>query len=116
VLFGVPGVSDSFLVSLGTLLMYACHELPLLPLSSISWSPVITRGMFIYVLLRRHAGGGGCIYKMSGTVEMHYSLTHCTTNNPATGEGMDKSTFVHTQIQIIIIHFLPSPFPPIPNG
>jgi hypothetical protein len=35
---------------------------------------------------------------------------------PATGEGMDKSTFVHTQIQIIIIHFLPSPFPPIPNG
>jgi hypothetical protein len=36
--------------------------------------------------------------------------------SPATGEGMDKSTFVHTQIQIIIIHFLPSPFPPIPNG
>jgi hypothetical protein len=35
---------------------------------------------------------------------------------PATGEGMDKSTLVHTQIQIIIIHFLPSPFPPIPNG
>jgi hypothetical protein len=34
----------------------------------------------------------------------------------ATGEGMDKSTLVHTQIQIIIIHFLPSPFPPIPNG
>jgi hypothetical protein len=35
---------------------------------------------------------------------------------PATGEGMVKSTLVHTQIQIIIIHFLPSPFPPIPNG
>jgi hypothetical protein len=35
---------------------------------------------------------------------------------PAIGEGMDKSTIVHTQIQIIIIHFLPSPFPPIPNG
>jgi hypothetical protein len=35
---------------------------------------------------------------------------------PATGEGMEKSTLVHTQIQIIIIHFLPSPFPPIPNG
>jgi hypothetical protein len=35
---------------------------------------------------------------------------------PATGEGMDKSTPVHTQIQNIIIHFLPSPFPPIPNG
>jgi hypothetical protein len=35
---------------------------------------------------------------------------------PATGEGMDKSTLVHTQIQIIIIHFLPSPFPPISNG
>jgi hypothetical protein len=34
---------------------------------------------------------------------------------PATGEGMDKSTLVHTQIQIIIIHFLPSPIPPIPN-
>jgi hypothetical protein len=31
-------------------------------------------------------------------------------------EGMDKSTLVHTQIQIIIIHFLPFPFPPIPNG
>jgi hypothetical protein len=29
---------------------------------------------------------------------------------------MHKSTLVHTQIQIIIIHFLPSPFPPIPNG
>jgi hypothetical protein len=39
-----------------------------------------------------------------------------TETNPATGEGMDKSTFVRTQIQIIIIHFLPSPFPPIPNG
>jgi hypothetical protein len=39
-----------------------------------------------------------------------------TRPKPATGEGMDKSTFVHTQIQIIIIHFLPSPFPPIPNG
>jgi hypothetical protein len=37
-------------------------------------------------------------------------------DKPATGEGMDKSTLVHTQIQIIIIHFLPSPFPPIPNG
>jgi hypothetical protein len=35
---------------------------------------------------------------------------------PATGESMDKFTLVHTQIQIIIIHFLPSPFPPIPNG
>jgi hypothetical protein len=35
---------------------------------------------------------------------------------PATGEGMDKSTLAHTQIQIIIIHFLPSPIPPIPNG
>jgi hypothetical protein len=34
----------------------------------------------------------------------------------ATGEGMDKSTLVHTQIQIIIIHFLPSPFSLIPNG
>jgi hypothetical protein len=32
------------------------------------------------------------------------------------GEGMDKSTLVYTQIQIIIIHFLPSTFPPIPNG
>jgi hypothetical protein len=29
---------------------------------------------------------------------------------------MDKSTLVHTQIQIIIIHFLPSPIPLIPNG
>jgi hypothetical protein len=29
---------------------------------------------------------------------------------------MDKSTLVHTQIQMIIIHFLPSPFTPIPNG
>jgi hypothetical protein len=38
------------------------------------------------------------------------------TLKPATREGMDKSTLVHTQIQIIIIHFLPSPFPPIPNG
>jgi hypothetical protein len=38
------------------------------------------------------------------------------TDKPATGEGMDKSTLVHTQIQIIIIHFLPSSFPPIPNG
>jgi hypothetical protein len=28
------------------------------------------------------------------------------TSKPATGEGMDKSTLVHTQIQIIIIHFL----------
>jgi hypothetical protein len=37
-------------------------------------------------------------------------------SKPATGEGMDKSTFVHTQIQIIIIHFLPFPFSPIPNG
>jgi hypothetical protein len=37
-------------------------------------------------------------------------------SKPATGEGMNKSTLVHTQIQIIIIHFLPSPFPPIPNG
>jgi hypothetical protein len=37
-------------------------------------------------------------------------------SKPATGEGMDKSTLVHTQIHIIIIHFLPSPFPPIPNG
>jgi hypothetical protein len=36
-------------------------------------------------------------------------------SKPATGEGMDKSALVHTQIQIIIIHFLPSPFPPIPN-
>jgi hypothetical protein len=35
---------------------------------------------------------------------------------PATGEGIDKSTLTHTQIQIIIIHFLPSPIPPIPNG
>jgi hypothetical protein len=35
---------------------------------------------------------------------------------PATGEGMDKSTLAYTQIQIIIIHFLPSPIPPIPNG
>jgi hypothetical protein len=33
-----------------------------------------------------------------------------------TGEGMDKSTLVQTQIQIIIIHFLPFPFPHIPNG
>jgi hypothetical protein len=40
----------------------------------------------------------------------------CVISKPATGEGMDKSTLVHTQIQIIIIHFLPSPFPPIPNG
>jgi hypothetical protein len=31
-------------------------------------------------------------------------------------EGTDKSTLVHTQIQIIIIHFLPSSFPHIPNG
>jgi hypothetical protein len=31
-------------------------------------------------------------------------------------EGMDKSTLVHTQIQIIIIHFLLSPILPIPNG
>jgi hypothetical protein len=30
---------------------------------------------------------------------------------PATGEGMDKSTLVHSQIQIIIFHFLPSPNP-----
>jgi hypothetical protein len=36
--------------------------------------------------------------------------------NPATREGMDKSTLAHTPIQIIIIHFLPSPIPPIPNG
>jgi hypothetical protein len=35
---------------------------------------------------------------------------------PAIVEGMDKSTLVHTQIQIIIIHFLPSSFLPIPNG
>jgi hypothetical protein len=41
---------------------------------------------------------------------------HDNDNNPATGEGMDKSTPIHTQIQIIIIHFLPSPFPSIPNG
>jgi hypothetical protein len=34
---------------------------------------------------------------------------------PATG-GMDKSTLAHNQIQIIIIHFLPSPISPIPNG
>jgi hypothetical protein len=34
----------------------------------------------------------------------------------ATGEGMDKSTLIHTQIQIIIIHFSPSPIPPVPNG
>jgi hypothetical protein len=32
---------------------------------------------------------------------------------PATGEGMDKSTLAYAQIQIIIIHFLPSPIPPI---
>jgi hypothetical protein len=31
-------------------------------------------------------------------------------------EGMDKSTLAHTQIQIIIIHLLPSPIPLIPNG
>jgi hypothetical protein len=37
-------------------------------------------------------------------------------SKPATGEGMDKSTLVHTQIQIIIIHFLPSPFSLIANG
>jgi hypothetical protein len=35
---------------------------------------------------------------------------------PATGEGMDKSTLAYAQIQIIIIHFLPSPIPPIRNG
>jgi hypothetical protein len=35
---------------------------------------------------------------------------------PATGEGMGKSTLVHTQIQIIIIHFVPSSFPAILNG
>jgi hypothetical protein len=29
-------------------------------------------------------------------------------SKPATGEGMDKSTLAHTQIQIIIVHFLPS--------
>jgi hypothetical protein len=29
---------------------------------------------------------------------------------PATQERMDKFTLVHTQIQIIIIHFLPSSF------
>jgi hypothetical protein len=43
-------------------------------------------------------------------------LEICPADKPATGEGMDKSTLVHTQIQIIITHFLPSPFPPIPNG
>jgi hypothetical protein len=41
---------------------------------------------------------------------------HSHETKPATGEGMDKSTLVHTPIQIIIIHFIPSPFPPIPNG
>jgi hypothetical protein len=30
-------------------------------------------------------------------------------------EGMDKSTFVHIRIQIIIIHFLPSLITLIPN-
>jgi hypothetical protein len=29
---------------------------------------------------------------------------------------MDKSTLAHTQIQIIIIHFLPPPIPPRPQG
>jgi hypothetical protein len=37
-------------------------------------------------------------------------------NKPAIGEGMDKSTLAHAQIQIIIIHFLPSPISLIPNG
>jgi hypothetical protein len=45
-----------------------------------------------------------------------FDKNHGDTTKPATGEGMDKSTLVHTQIQMIIIHFLPSPFTPIPNG
>jgi hypothetical protein len=45
---------------------------------------------------------------------LHRAIRH--TRKPATGEGMDKSTLAHTQIQIIIIHFLPSPIPPMPNG
>jgi hypothetical protein len=48
--------------------------------------------------------------------EVIASRNHHLMSKPATGEGMDKSTLVHTQIQIIILHFLPSPFPPIPNG
>jgi hypothetical protein len=51
-------------------------------------------------------------FNQSGWIQVYFAPLV----KPTTREGMDKSTFVHTQIQIIIIHFLPSPIPPIPNG
>jgi hypothetical protein len=49
------------------------------------------------------------VKKSRGSVFPQGRLRKTSSFKPAIWEGMDKSTLVHTQIQIIIIHFLPYP-------
>jgi hypothetical protein len=58
-------------------------------------------------------GGVTCIARF---MDLEVGFERGRRGKPATGESMDKSTLAHTRIQIIIIHFLPSPIPPIPKG
>jgi hypothetical protein len=67
-------------------------------------------------LLRRKEGDKTVAPVIVTGMEEPLPTTMDEGSKPATGEGMDKSTLVHTQIQIIIIHFLPSPFSLIANG
>jgi hypothetical protein len=70
--------------------------------------PLLKKSPVILLASKMKPFTGGGRAKIKGYV--------AAAGKPATGEGMDKSTLAHTQIQIIIIHFLPSPIPPIPNG
>jgi hypothetical protein len=61
-------------------------------------------------------GGASPYAVVSSPPTRRPSVTGWSMCKPATGEGMDKSTLVRTQIQIIIIHFLPYPILLILNG
>jgi hypothetical protein len=70
-------------------------------------------------ILIRHPPDERPMFSLPSTLKPNVLFSHeekRAAAKPATGEGMDKSTLVHTQIQIIIIHFLRSSFSPIPNG